>query len=109
MKIRKPIFAVLILLILTLILGFVIMIGNAGVEGRQADVRNTMKAKNMIRSLKVIESEVNNTYDSMKQKTDAWIKLLVSALRTYVNDGEYSGARVFDDGMVVQVRGDRIG
>ncbi len=104
MKIRKPIFAILILLVLTGIMGAVVVMLNASEMLMQADARNNLRSQNMTWSLKVIEAEVDKVYDSMRQKTDAWAKFMASSLRAFMEEDQYIGEMSFTDGFVVKLQ-----
>lgn len=108
MKIRKPIFAFLILLVLTAILAGAIFIICFTENDKQSSRRNELAAENVVQALKMIEKEINQLLESTKKRTDDGIDLTVSVLKTLVQGNDYSGLRIFDDGVVLQIVNDQI-
>ena len=108
MKIRKPIFAFLILLILSTAMAAVIVVLNFAQSQEKANYRNELIAKNAVESLKILENDVNRVYDSTEQKTAAGVELTVSAMRKLPEEELSSGPRIFEDGAIVQIRNDEI-
>ena len=108
MKIRKPIFAFLILLILSTVMAAVIIVLNFAQSQEKANYRNQLIAKNAVESLKILEKDVNRVYDSSEEKTVAGVELTISALQKLSDEEFSSGPRIFEDGAIVQIRDDEI-
>ncbi len=98
----------MLLLILLLIMAAAILVVNFFENEKQNDIRNDLIFANTLQSLKLIEKEVNRVPDSLKQKTEAGIDLTLSILKTLSKGTYYSGSRIFNDGVIVQIVNERI-
>ena len=108
MKIRKPIFAFLILVVLTAILATATVLICFKENDRQTSSRNELVSENAVHSLKMIEKEMNRVFNTTKQRTEDGVNLTVTALKNLFQGNNYSGLRIFDDGVVVQIVNNQI-
>jgi len=108
MKIRKPIIAFLILLFLSLTMAVITFFFNFVQSQENADYRNNLIAQNAVESLKVLEKDINQVYDSTKQKTIAGVNLTVSILKRLSKRELSSSLHSFEDGIVVQIKGEEV-
>ena len=108
MKIRKPIIAFLILLFLSLTMAVITFFFNFVQSQENADYRNNLIAQNAVESLKVLEKDINQVYDSTKQKTIAGVNLTVSVLKRLSKRELSSSLHSFEDGIVVQIKGEEV-
>lgn len=108
MKIRKPIFAFILLLILSVIMATCIVLFNFLKTQSDDEYRNDLVAQNAVDSLKILEKEMNRLVDAMNEKIVSSVELSVSVLRTLSEDSFISGPQVFDVGVVVQLKDEEI-
>ena len=74
----------------------------------KADFRNDLVANNAVESLKVLEKDINQVNDSTKQKTVAGVNLTVSALKKLSKRELSSSLNIFEDGVIVQIKGEEV-
>ena len=108
LKVRKPIFAFLILFLLVIIMIPVTMISIIISFQKRAEMRDQLKKEGTISTLRIVESEVNSVFDIMNEKTDAVADLMGIALTNFVTEKGYDGPEIFEDGVVIYVDGDEI-
>lgn len=108
LKVQKPFFAFLILLVLTFVMGFVVFLTSLSSFLYKIEARNKMKAESVTESLRVLEKEINETSELLEARTSEVVELMASALSIYIENGVYTGPRVFEDGMVIQTKGEEL-
>ena len=108
MKIRKPIFAFIILFVLEALMIIVTTLNNLWESNDLVSSRNALISKNVVSSLKAFELDYNRSYDLGQKKTEAGVKVMVYALQNFVHGKNFTGPRIFEDGVVVQVNNDEV-
>ena len=108
MKIRKPIFAILILLGLTLIFSLAVaVVSYKAVYDRNKEM-SRLKIDGVQKTLEVMESEYDAVFETYLAKTKNVSKLMGLMLAEKMEYGRYTGPMIFEDGYVVQVRNGKV-
>ena len=110
MKIKalKPIFAFLILIVLTLVLSAVLLYTSFYAAEQREKVRNGLKKEGTISTLRSIEKDINQYLDTVRDKIFENLDIMAAALGRYFTEDGYEGPRIFEDGVVVERDGEFI-
>ena len=108
MKIQKPIYAFLILLLLTAVFAVVIYMVASNEISEREDARIRLKIDGVAKTLDTLEIEIKDAVDKNDRRHDALMQLMSLLLKPFIKNGRYEGPEVFEDGFVVRIDGDRV-
>ncbi len=108
MKIRKPAYAFLILLLLSIILAACIgFVAFADLHSRE-DARNKLKLERIEKTLDSLQSDFSDAVKSFINRSESLSDMMVLILREYMKYGQYQGPENFADGFVVRLSGGKL-
>lgn len=108
MKIRKPAYAFLLLIVLSAL--FAAGIGALRLDTifRREQVRTEFKIEKIRQMLALIEKDYTTEYNRFLKRIESVTGLMGLMLPGFLENGKYTGPMVFNDGFVVQIKDDRI-
>ena len=104
MKIRKPIFGILILLILSLVFAAGVAVVSYQALYERSGERARLKVDGVQKTLEVMENDYTAVYDAFLNRLANVSRLMGLMLKEYMENGQYKGPILFDDGFVFQDR-----
>lgn len=108
MKIRKPFYAILIMLVLASVYaGLVAVVSYKTVDDRESE-RMQLQIENVGKMLEMMENEFKAAYDHFMTKSMNVTTAMAAMLSEYIEYGQYKGPAVFEDGFVAEVRNGKV-
>ena len=108
MKIRKPFYAILIMLVLAYVYaGLVAVVSYKSVDDRESE-RMQLQIENVGKILEMMENEFKAAYDHYMTKSMNVTTAMAAMLSEYIEYGQYKGPAVFEDGFVAEVRNGKV-
>ena len=108
MKVRKPIWGFLLLILLTAIFAIVIHLISSNEMIKREDDRIQLKIDGVAKTLDSLEAEITDAIMKNNQRKDALQEMMELSLKTFMQYGRYNGPEIFEDGFVVRIDGDKI-
>ena len=108
MKVRKPIWGFLLLILLTAVFAIVIHLISSNEMIEREDDRIQLKIDGVAKTLDSLEVEITDAIMKNNQRKDALLEMMELSLKTFMQYGRYNGPEIFEDGFVVRIDGDKI-
>ena len=108
LKIQKPIYAFLLLLLLIAVFGSCVAFITRSESRKRDDQRNEMKMDGLRKTLKALETDYSDAMTRYLDKFTAMTEMTTLMLREYMSDDRYEGPESFEDGFVVQLRNGKL-
>ena len=108
MKIRKPIFGILILLILSLVFAAGVAVVSYQALYERSGERARLKVDGVQKTLEVMENDYTAVYDAFLNRLANVSRLMGLMLKEYMENGQYKGPILFDDGFVFQLKDGKV-
>ena len=114
-KIRKPLFAFGLLLLLLAIFMGITLYSNI-LSYMEVSSQDDLKVSGMVNTLNRVQEQINTLETEYRTKTENIMELMCIALRPYVKGNTYDGPEIFvddstnrsNDGIVVRVENDQV-
>lgn len=104
MKIRKPIYSFLLVIVLTAAFAAGIAALSIKMYNDRDRKRNEIKIERIQQMLDSLEKDFSDEYNRYLDKIQSGTKLTALMLPEYIVDGKYTGPMVLDEGFVVQIK-----
>lgn len=108
LKIQKPIFAFLILLLLTAGFAIVIFVVSSKEIIMRENERTQLKIDGIAKTIDTIENEITEAMIKNEEREESLLELMSLMLNSFMLNGKYYGPELFGDGLVVRIDGDKI-
>ena len=102
MKVRKPIWGFLLLILLTAVFAIVIHLISSNEMIEREDDRIQLKIDGVAKTLDSLEAEITDAIMKNNQRKDALQEMMELSLKTFMQYGRYNGPEIFEDGFVIR-------
>ena len=107
-KIRRPVFAIALLVFLLAAMAVLVYFVSTLSSMVKIELRNEAKLESSVNTINRLFEAISADYDEEQNRTLNNVKMMCAALRQYVTEEGYDGPEIFEDGLVLRIKGSSI-